>query len=67
MKQKKVFPVVDLRRCKGCGLCIAFCPQKVFEADYQGKCIIKSPDNCIGCMTCDYHCPDFAIELVSED
>lgn len=59
--KEKVFPVVNTKRCKGCGLCVAFCPKKVFQADFQGKSIVADPDACIGCMNCDYRCPDFAI------
>jgi 2-oxoglutarate ferredoxin oxidoreductase subunit delta len=64
--KEKVFPVVNTKRCKGCGLCVAFCPKKVFQADFQGKSIVADPDACIGCMNCDYRCPDFAIVLVKE-
>ena len=58
--KEKVFPVVNTKRCKGCGLCVAFCPKKVFQADFQGKSIAADPDACIG------RCPDFAIVLVKE-
>lgn len=46
--KEKVFPVVNTKRCKGCGLCVAFCPKKVFQADFQGKSIVADPDACIG-------------------
>jgi len=64
MAQQKCVPVVNSARCKGCGLCVAFCPKHVFEADFEGKCVVKFPEACIGCMSCDYRCPDFAIKLV---
>lgn len=67
MSSKNCHPIVNLQRCKGCGLCIAFCPKDVFEADYQGKCLVSHPEKCIGCMSCDYHCPDFAVELIFAD
>jgi len=47
--------------CKGCGLCIAFCPQKVFEANGEGRPIVANPEACTACMWCTVHCPDFAI------
>ena len=64
MAKQNYRPEVNLTRCKGCGLCIAFCPKKVFEANFEGKSIVKNPGACVGCMSCDYRCPDFAIRLV---
>jgi len=49
--------------CKACGICIAFCPEKVFEQSETGAPIIKNPDACSGCKFCEYHCPDFAITI----
>ncbi|MFP3895804.1 MAG: ferredoxin family protein [Anaerolineales bacterium] len=47
--------------CKGCGLCIAFCPQQVFEADVEQRPVVAHPERCVGCQWCVIHCPDFAI------
>ncbi len=49
--------------CKSCGICVEFCPKAVFERDDMGRPVIKRPDDCIGCRFCEYHCPDFAIEI----
>ena len=49
--------------CKGCGLCIAFCPQKVFEAGPEGHPIVAHEERCTACNWCYYHCPDFAIRI----
>ncbi len=49
--------------CKACGICIAFCPKKVFGRDNEGKPVINNPDDCIGCRFCELHCPDFAITI----
>ena len=49
--------------CKGCGICVAFCPRKVYEMDEMGKPLIVRPDDCIGCRFCELHCPDFAITI----
>ena len=49
--------------CKGCGICIAFCPAGVFEKSGNGLPFIKDPDACTGCRFCEFHCPDFAISI----
>lgn len=67
MANRKCVPVLNRTRCKGCGLCIAFCPKKVFEADFEGKPVIKAPEACIGCMACDYRCPDFAMTVAVDE
>jgi 2-oxoglutarate ferredoxin oxidoreductase subunit delta len=47
--------------CKGCGLCIAFCPYKVFTEDAEHHPVVAYPDRCTACQWCAIHCPDFAI------
>jgi 2-oxoglutarate ferredoxin oxidoreductase subunit delta len=49
--------------CKGCGLCIEFCPQGVFEASPQGRPVIAHPEKCTACNWCETHCPDMAISV----
>ncbi len=49
--------------CKGCGICIEFCPQGVFETDGQGRPIVAYPEKCTACHWCDTHCPDLAITV----
>ncbi len=49
--------------CKGCGICIAFCPKGVFEANGQGRPVIAHPEECTACGWCDTHCPDMAITV----
>jgi len=56
-------------RCKGCGFCIEFCPQKVLlistrinSKGYHPPEVI--PDVlCINCGLCTLLCPDFAIYI----
>ena len=50
--------------CKGCGICVAFCPAKVLELDAAGKARVAKPEECINCGFCERHCPDFAISVV---
>lgn len=49
--------------CKGCGICVAFCPKQVLELDSNDKIEIARPDDCIACGQCELRCPDFAIFL----
>lgn len=53
--------------CKGCGICVNFCPKQVLELDDQDKAIAARPEDCIGCRMCEYRCPDLAIEVLLEN
>jgi 2-oxoglutarate ferredoxin oxidoreductase subunit delta len=61
--------VIDVERCKGCGLCIAACPQDVLafsgQLNKSGYDVahMERPDACIGCAFCAMTCPDVAIEV----
>jgi 2-oxoglutarate ferredoxin oxidoreductase subunit delta len=50
--------------CKGCGICVNFCPKKVLDLDEIGKIYAKEPDKCIMCGQCELRCPDYAIKVV---
>jgi MinD superfamily P-loop ATPase containing an inserted ferredoxin domain len=64
---KKSFShLIRKRYCKGCGICVAFCPKKVLVIK-EGKVFAERPELCIGCRMCELRCPDFAIEVHEED
>ena len=52
--------------CKGCGICVHFCPQNVLGMDDQGKAQVVAAEHCICCMMCELRCPDLAIEVIVE-
>jgi len=58
--------VVVSRLCKGCAICVDFCPMKVLEMSNSTKSIpiLKNSQKCTKCAVCEIMCPDFAIFVV---
>ncbi|HPK40975.1 MAG TPA: ferredoxin family protein [Candidatus Cloacimonadota bacterium] len=60
---------VDPNYCKGCGLCISVCPQKVIRFSenindkgyHYAECFDQ--EKCIACAMCYRTCPDVAITV----
>lgn len=61
--EKKKEIIIDRELCKGCRICVAFCPEKVLELDDEEKVIVVSPEKCNACRLCEFRCPDVAIEI----
>ena len=53
--------------CKGCGICAAFCPKKVFAVGQDGKARAVNEEACVNCGFCEPHCPDFAVMVIPEN
>jgi len=53
--------------CKKCGICIAFCPQHILEADKASYPVVKDIEKCTGCRWCEIRCPDFAIVVHKDE
>jgi 2-oxoglutarate ferredoxin oxidoreductase subunit delta len=62
-KEKK--PSVEINRdfCKGCGICVAFCPKEVLDLDDHEKAVVKHLEKCNACTLCELRCPDMAVEV----
>ncbi|MCK4660674.1 MAG: ferredoxin family protein [Phycisphaerae bacterium] len=59
--------IVD--RCKGCGLCVEFCPkdclamsESLNRIGYHPVVLLK-PDECTSCAMCAQMCPETAISI----
>jgi len=66
VKGKSVTHVIDKEWCKGCGICVHFCPKKVLELDSNGKVDAVRPEDCIACTLCELRCPDLAIQIIKK-
>lgn len=60
--------VIDIERCKGCGVCIPTCPNQVIAlaklVNKKGYNYLEvQNDNCIGCANCAVVCPDGVITV----
>ena len=61
--------IINQTLCKGCGLCIDFCPKQCFamsdSLSSRGLplAFIVEPEKCNACGVCGWMCPEFAIEV----
>ncbi|MDX9941535.1 MAG: 4Fe-4S binding protein [Bacteroidales bacterium] len=63
--------VIDIERCKGCGVCVPFCPTETIalgpEVNSKGyNYLVKVNDTCTGCTNCAVVCPDAVITVYRE-
>jgi 2-oxoglutarate ferredoxin oxidoreductase subunit delta len=56
---------IDVERCKGCGLCVSFCPKGILELDVSvvnglgyHPVRLADPAACTSCALCARVCPD---------
>lgn len=63
---------IDQELCKGCHICIAFCPKDSIspsdKLNANGYLPVRfnSDGDCTGCATCAVVCPDVVIEVYRE-
>ncbi len=61
--------LVDAEACKGCGLCVGACPQRVLAIGGRlngrgyAAAEVTRPRHCLGCRLCAIACPDAAIRI----
>jgi len=53
--------------CKGCRICVAFCPKQVLEMGSDQKAHVVREEDCIRCFLCARRCPDLAISVIECD
>lgn len=71
---RKALPVIDPRRCTGCGWCVAACAPHVLSLQVQGadrfgpkRSTLDDAAGCTGCALCAVRCPFGAIRMVRSD
>lgn len=65
-KPKLKAHIINTEWCKGCGICVHFCPKKVLELNQEDKAAAVRQEACICCKLCELRCPDLAIEVITE-
>ncbi len=66
VKTNKYKVAVNEAWCKGCEICVAFCPKQVLTME-KGKVKVSYPEACTGCQMCEIYCPDFAIKVIKNE
>ena len=62
-KNEIKMPDINKDWCKGCRICVEFCPPQALAMDPLEKASLEHPEKCTGCGMCELRCPDLAIEL----
>ncbi len=64
---------INQAHCKGCGLCIEFCPKgsiimaKKLNSKGYYPADFADTKECTGCATCAVMCPEAAIEVYRDE
>ncbi len=69
MKAMKGKITISREFCKGCEICVSFCPQKAISlsTDLNSNgyltAVFRESEECTGCAVCATVCPEAAIEV----
>jgi 2-oxoglutarate ferredoxin oxidoreductase subunit delta len=61
-KRKRGEVAIHEAWCKGCAICVEFCPEHVLVME-RGKAKVAFPELCTACNMCELRCPDFCITV----
>jgi 2-oxoglutarate ferredoxin oxidoreductase subunit delta len=62
-KRKAKAIIIQEKWCKGCGICIEFCPGKVFSSQPGQLPVVARLGDCTVCRLCEMRCPDYAVSV----
>jgi len=64
LEPASLHPLIDVKKCMGCGSCASACPEGNVLGLIEGKAQLINPTHCIGHGACQVACPFDAITLV---
>lgn len=65
-KASRFVPEINIKWCKGCGICVEMCPKGALGLDREGKAYVANQEVCVGCRLCELICPDMAIDMIEK-
>ena len=56
-------PVINKKKCVGCGECVRSCPVHTIKLDKERRIAVIDPNPCIKCFCCQELCPKDAVDI----